>query len=56
MSEADQPVELNVPPLQPALEDGVEAAPQVDLEELAREILMLLKKDLREENDRVGRV
>lgn len=56
MPDPNSPVDLNVPSLSPAETEREESAAKVDLEGLAREIWALLKANLREENDRVGRV
>ena len=56
MSDSDYPMDLSVPPLQRAEKEREEKSEKVDLEDLAREIYVLLKASLREENDRVGRI
>ena len=56
MSDSDLPMDLSVPPLQRPDKEREEESVEVDLEELAREVYVLLKANLREENDRVGRI
>ncbi len=55
MPELDHSMDLSVPPLQRPEKKPEKKSREVDLEELAKEIWMLLKANLREENDRTGR-
>lgn len=56
MPNSESSPDLNNPLLHRPKNERLENFEEVNLEELAREIWVLLKTNLREENDRVGRV
>ena len=55
MPDSDHPMDLSVPPLPRPEKKREKKFREVDLEELAKELWVLLKANLREENDRTGR-